>query len=111
MAVAQSVPGIVHAHAHDIVPMSIKRRDSSPYAGRWPSTEIIYATYANRLYPVSLGTDAMADYWALRRGVVLYDVPEKPLSIEGPDSVSTVRPARPASTTTSTSRAAVWAAS
>ena len=86
--VEQETPGIVHAHAHGVVPMSIKRREGSPYAARWPSAGVIYATYANRLHPVSLGTDAIADYWTLRRDAVLYDVPEKPLTIEGPDAVA-----------------------
>lgn len=36
---------------------------------------------------MSLGTDAVADCWKLRSGVVLYDVPERPVSIEGPDAV------------------------
>ncbi len=71
-----------------MVRMSVKRRDESPYIERWRSDNVIFATYANRIYPISLGTDALADYWKLRRGVVLYDVPEKPLSIEGPDAVS-----------------------
>ena len=88
MSVERAMPGIVHAHVHGVVPMNIKRRDSSPYAARWPSSGVIYAIYANRLHPVSLGTDALADYWMLRRGAVLYDVPEKPLSIEGPDAVA-----------------------
>ena len=88
MTTEQADPRIVHAHAHGVVPMSIKRRDGSPYAARWPSSGVIYAIYANRLHPVSLGTDALADYWTLRRGAVLYDVPEKPLSIEGPDAVA-----------------------
>lgn len=88
MPVEQEAPGIVHAHAHGVVPMSIKRREGSPYAARWPSAGVIYATYANRLHPVSLGTDAIADYWTLRRDAVLYDVPEKPLTIEGPDAVA-----------------------
>ena len=78
---------IVHAEAHAVVRTSVKRREQSPYIERWRSDDVIFATYANRLYPVSLGTDALADYWKLRRGVVLYDVPEKPLSIEGPAAV------------------------
>ena len=49
--------------------------------------DVVSGLYANRFYPVTLGTDALADYWNLRRGVVLYDIPEKPLSIMGPDSV------------------------
>ena len=84
----QPAASIMHASAHDIVAMSVKRREISPYAARWPSDGLVCQTYANRLSPISIGSDALADYWTLRRGVVLYDVPEKPLAIEGPDAVA-----------------------
>jgi aminomethyltransferase len=42
--------------------------------------------YAGRYYSVFNGEDVEADYWALRRKAVLYDVPERPVEISGPDS-------------------------
>ncbi|MEM7801313.1 MAG: aminomethyltransferase family protein, partial [Chloroflexota bacterium] len=46
-----------------------------------------FGCYANRFYPLSLGGDPLADYWHLRQKVMLYDVPEKPLEIVGPDAL------------------------
>ncbi len=78
---------IVHTEQYGIVRMSEKRKEQSPFIERWGAPEVVFAVYANRLYPVSLGTDPMADYWKLRTGVLLYDVPERPVSIQGPDAV------------------------
>lgn len=82
-----SAQKIVHAEQYGIVRMSEKRREQSPFIERWASPDVVFAVYANRLHPVSLGTDPLADYWKLRRGVMLYDVPERPVSIQGPDAV------------------------
>lgn len=81
-----TAPPTMHDDQYGIVRMSVKRKEQSPYVERWRSPDVVYASYANRLYPVSLGTDAMADYWKLRRGVMLYDIPERPVSIQGPDA-------------------------
>lgn len=45
-----------------------------------------YGEYAGRLVPLSYGRDAAEEYWILRRAVGLFDVPEKPLEIGGPDA-------------------------
>ncbi len=63
------------------------RKEWSPYVERWHSDQVIYAVYANWMYPLSLGTDAAADYKKLRTSAVLYDTPERPISIKGPDAV------------------------
>jgi glycine cleavage system aminomethyltransferase T len=42
--------------------------------------------YAGRYYSVYNGEDVEAGYWALRRKAVIYDVPERPVEISGPDS-------------------------
>jgi aminomethyltransferase len=78
---------IVQNEQYGIVRMSEKRKEQSPYIERWASPEVVFAVYANRMYPVSLGTDPLADYWKLRTGAMLYDVPERPVSIQGPDAV------------------------
>ncbi len=77
----------IHDEQYDIVRISTKRKEHSPYLERWRSPDVVYAVYANRLYPVTIGTDAAADYWKLRTGVMLYDIPERPVSIQGPDAV------------------------
>ena len=78
---------IVHTDQYEIVRMSEKRKEPSPYVKRWRSPDVVFAVYANRLYPVAIGTDPTADYWKLRKAVALYDVPERPVSIKGPDAV------------------------
>ncbi|MEM7534579.1 MAG: aminomethyltransferase family protein [Chloroflexota bacterium] len=77
---------IGYASSHDVVRISAKRYDASPYAPRYATPETVYGVYANRFYPLSLDGDAVADYWKLRQEVMLYDVPEKPIEIQGPDA-------------------------
>lgn len=79
---------IGYASSHATVRISAKRFEQSPYAARYVTEETIFGCYANRFYPLSLGGDAVEDYWKLRREAILYDVPEKPLDIKGPDAVT-----------------------
>ena len=79
---------IEYAKSHDVVRLSAKRYEQSPYASKYATAETVYGLYANRFYPLSLDGDPLADYWTLRQKVMLYDVPEKPLEIKGPDSVT-----------------------
>lgn len=81
---------INYASSHDIVRLSAKRYEQSPYLERYMNDQAIFGLYANRFYPLSLGGDPVADYWKLRREVMLYDVPEKPISIKGADAVKLV---------------------
>jgi glycine cleavage system aminomethyltransferase T len=76
-----------HADQFETLRVAAKRWELSPYGERWATPDVVYSVYANRVAPVTLGTDAGADYWNLRTGVVLYDVPERPVSIKGPDAV------------------------
>ena len=48
--------------------------------------DAVYGVYSNRIYPLAVGDDAIANYWRLRRGAALYDVPEHPVEIRGPDA-------------------------
>jgi len=43
---------------------------------------------AGRYYDAFNGEDSLKIYWKLRQQAVLYDVPEKPWQIEGPDAVA-----------------------
>ncbi|MGB1251640.1 MAG: aminomethyltransferase family protein [Candidatus Promineifilaceae bacterium] len=81
---------IDYARSHDIVRLSAKRYEQSPYLERFITDDAVFGLYANRFYPLSLGGDAVADYWKLRKEVMLYDVPEKPISIKGPDAAALV---------------------
>ena len=85
---------IQYANAHAVLRLSAKRYEQSPYLSKYLTDPdaAVFGLYANRFYPLSLAkkgddTDGLADYWRLRRGVMLYDVPEKPLEIVGPDAI------------------------
>ena len=77
-----------YAKSHTIVCLSAKRYEQSPYLARYAQDNIVFGLYANRFYPLSAGGDTVADYWKLRREVMLYDVPEKPLEIKGAEAVT-----------------------
>jgi glycine cleavage system aminomethyltransferase T len=76
-----------YAAAHDTVRISAKRFEPSPYTAKYANDDIVFGIYCRRFYPLSLGDDLIEQYWKLKRGVMLYDVPEKPLDIKGPDAV------------------------
>ncbi len=75
-----------YADSHRVISVSTKRFAASPYVDRYATAETVFGVYAGRLYPLSLGHDPVADYWHLRSKAVLYDVPERPLQVEGPDA-------------------------
>ena len=77
---------VAHATSHPILRINSKRFDRSPYIDKWAKDHTLFGIYADRLYPVSLGNDAIDQYWKLRRNIVLYDVPERPIEIKGPDA-------------------------
>lgn len=78
---------ISYASSHDVVQISAKRFEQSPYLSRYMDQEAVFGCYAGRFYPLSLPGDPLEDYWRLREQVMLYDVPEKPLEIKGPDAI------------------------
>lgn len=59
----------------------------SPWYERTWNEDAFYGEYAGRLVLLGMGGDAVEEYWTLRRGVGLYDVPERPVEIRGPDAV------------------------
>lgn len=77
----------IPAHA-ETVPLDARRFEASPFAPRYTGPETVLGVYAGRFYPLTNGEDAVAEYWTLRRKAVLYDVPERPLDIEGPDALA-----------------------
>ena len=70
------------------VELSSFRIEQSPFADRYVTDQTIFCLYCDRLYPVKMTADEdpIPQYWKLRQGVLLYDVPEKPLEIIGPDA-------------------------
>ena len=77
-----------YIESFDTVALSSFRIEQSPFADRYVTDQTIFCLYCDRLYPVKMtpDEDPIANYWKLRRGVLLYDVPEKPLQIAGPDA-------------------------
>lgn len=78
---------VIHAHSHTVLKLNSKRFDKSPYFDKWATDDTIFGIYNTRLYAVSFGEDVVRHYWKLRKSLMLYDVPEKPISIKGPDAV------------------------
>ncbi len=78
----------IHADTANTVRISSRRYEMSPFHDCYANPETVLGVVAERFYGVFNGEDAVATYWNLRRKVVLYDVPEKPWQIEGPDAAA-----------------------
>lgn len=94
-----------YADSHPVLQVSAKRFAASPFVERYATDDTVFGVYGGRLYPLSNGDDPVEGYWRLRREAALFDVPERPLEIEGPDaerfldlvltrSVAALRPGR-----------------
>ena len=70
------------------VRVSARRFEDSPFLERQDTTEMIRGVYADRFFAIYNGEDPLKKYWTLRRNALLFDVPEKPIEITGPDSVA-----------------------
>ena len=68
------------------LPVGVKRFNKGPYFDFYHKEDNLYGVYAERFYPISIGTNTEEMYWNLRRKAVMYDVPEKPIQIEGPQA-------------------------
>ena len=58
----------------------------SPFYACYAIENASLGCYNRRLYAWTLRDDLSAAYWTLRRKAVLYDVPETPIEISGPDA-------------------------
>jgi aminomethyltransferase len=79
--------GSIHADTDQTVRISARRFEQSPYVDCYANPDMVLGVYAGRFYPKSIGDDTAEMYWALRCKVAMYDVPERPVQIEGPDAV------------------------
>lgn len=77
----------IHADIDRTLRISARRFEQSPYFDCYAEPGIVFGVYAGRFYPKSFGDDPAEKYWALRRTAAMYDVPERPVQIEGPDAV------------------------
>ena len=68
------------------VKISARRFEESPYIERTNSPEMVRGVYAGRYFAISLGEDPVQKYWLLRQKAAMFDVPEKPIEISGPDA-------------------------
>jgi len=63
------------------------RFEQSPFFECYANPDTLLGVAANRYYAADNGEDTEETYWALRQKAVLFDVPEKPWQIEGPDAL------------------------
>ena len=77
-----------YIESFETVRLSSFRIGQSPFAHRYVTGQTVFGLYCGRLYPLkkSRDEDPVSEYWKLRRGVLLYDVPEEPVEIIGPDA-------------------------
>jgi aminomethyltransferase len=80
-------PARNYAESHPTIRISSKRFRLSPYALAYATDDTVWGVYSGRLYALTWGDDPIEHYWALKRHAALYDVPEHPIAIEGPDAV------------------------
>lgn len=78
----------IHSDARNTIRVSSRRFEQSPFRHMWETPETVMGVYAGRFYPTQNGEDIEACYWTLRRKAMLYDVPERPVEISGPDAVA-----------------------
>ena len=76
-----------YGSSHPTVQISAKRFQQSPFLEKYQTPGMVFGVYAHRFYPLRMEGDPVDDYWHLRQKVTLFDVPERPIEIRGPDSV------------------------
>ncbi|MCY3769224.1 MAG: aminomethyltransferase family protein [Gammaproteobacteria bacterium] len=69
------------------VRVSARRFEESPFIARTDSPDMIRGVYAGRYLAIYMGEDPVQKYWVLRRKALIFDVPEKPVEVSGPDAV------------------------
>jgi glycine cleavage system aminomethyltransferase T len=75
------------ADLENTVSISARRFEESPFIERTDSPHMVRGVYAGRYLAIYLGEDVGEKYWTLRRKALIFDVPEKPVEISGPDAV------------------------
>ncbi|MEM9497329.1 MAG: aminomethyltransferase family protein [Pseudomonadota bacterium] len=71
---------------NDLVRVSARRFEESPFVERTDRPGFVRGVYAGRYFPIYAGEDPIDKYWCLRRKAALFDTPEKPVKIQGPDA-------------------------
>lgn len=60
----------------------------SPFHNCYANENTVLRLAAGRFYAHHNGEDVISSYWALRKKAALFDVPERPVEIVGPDAVA-----------------------
>lgn len=68
------------------VSISARRYEESPFIQRTQTPGLVRGVYAGRFFPIYAGEEPLEKYWCLRQRAALFDTPEKPIQIEGPDA-------------------------
>ena len=71
---------------HNTVRVSGRRFEESPFIARYDGPELVRGVYAGRFFPIFNGEDTVRKYWVLRRKALMFDTPEKPVEVSGPDA-------------------------
>ena len=69
------------------VAISARRFEESPFIERTNCPEMVRGVYAGRYFAIYMGEDYLDKYWCLRQKALIFDTPEKPIEISGPDAV------------------------
>ena len=70
-----------------IFPTFVGSNELSPFHHCYANESTVLQLAAGRFFAHQNGDDPVAGYWALRKHAALYDVPERPVEISGPDAV------------------------
>jgi glycine cleavage system aminomethyltransferase T len=73
--------------SYPTVNLSARRFEISPFSKQYRTDEMVFGLYAGRFCALSSGQDPVEGYWKLRREVALFDAPERPIHVKGPDAV------------------------
>ena len=85
-----TAPRNYYVESFDTIRLSSYRIGRSPFAHRYATDQTVFGVYCDRLYPIKLTPeeDPVPRYWQLRQDVLMYDVPEKPFEIRGPQAIT-----------------------
>ena len=70
------------------VRISGRRFEESPFISRYDGPELVRGVYAGRFSSIFNGEDPVRNYWVLRRKALMFDTPEKPVEVSGPDAAA-----------------------
>ena len=68
------------------VKISARRFEESPFISKIDDSNMVRGVYAGRYHAIYNGENEIEQYWTLRKKALIFDVPEKPIEISGPDA-------------------------